>query len=150
MELLHSAVEVALANGGVDSAVGLPIKYHINLINNLEQITPPNLHRLRPGTHSTLRHHGRPLKLKDKGSHTTTPTLMGNAANQPGVSNPNMYQNYPRFNNQNFANQTCANCGMMHLMGTCPVQGRACRVCGRLNHFARSCRSKNRPPPPRN
>ena len=75
---------------------------------------------------------------------------MGNAANQPGVSNPNMYQNYPRFNNQNFANQTCANCGMMHPMGTCPAQGRACRACGRLNHFARNCRSKNRLPPLRN
>ena len=38
---------------------------------------------------------------------------------------------------------TCRNCGgeWPHEKGNCPARGKECRKCGKLNHFARQCRS---------
>ena len=33
-------------------------------------------------------------------------------------------------------------CGYRHSKDKCPVQGQTCKKCGRLNHFAKVCRSK--------
>ncbi len=37
----------------------------------------------------------------------------------------------------------CRNCGgeWPHIRGNCPAKGKECRNCGKLNHFAKSCRS---------
>ena len=39
---------------------------------------------------------------------------------------------------------TCGHCGNAHTQGqlSCPARGAECRACGKLNHFARVCRSK--------
>ena len=36
----------------------------------------------------------------------------------------------------------CTNCGRMHAWGTCPAVGKFCRNCGKRNHFALCCRSR--------
>jgi hypothetical protein len=38
---------------------------------------------------------------------------------------------------------TCRNCGgeWPHEKGNCPARGKECRKCGKINHFARQCRS---------
>ena len=40
----------------------------------------------------------------------------------------------------------CFNCGnnYPHLDGICPAKGKACRLCQKMNHFARCCRSTHR------
>lgn len=39
----------------------------------------------------------------------------------------------------------CRNCGGKYPHdGECPAKGKQCRACGKLNHFARQCRSKSR------
>ena len=42
--------------------------------------------------------------------------------------------------------QTCRNCDgeWPHTKTACPAQGKTCRACGKLNHFAKQCRSKMR------
>ena len=42
--------------------------------------------------------------------------------------------------------QTCRNCGgeWPHTKTACPAQGKTCRACGKLNHFAKQCHSKKR------
>ena len=37
---------------------------------------------------------------------------------------------------------TCNNCGKQHAKRQCPAYGQKCRKCGKLNHFAKYCRSK--------
>ena len=38
----------------------------------------------------------------------------------------------------------CAYCGLQHDRRKCPAYGRACKACGRMNHFASVCRSSKR------
>jgi hypothetical protein len=43
----------------------------------------------------------------------------------------------------------CRNCGNEFKQGhkdVCPAKGKTCRACGKLNHFARVCRSRKNPP----
>ena len=42
----------------------------------------------------------------------------------------------------------CRQCGLSwpHTKGPCPAKGKSCRKCGKLNHFAKMCFSKSRPP----
>ena len=37
---------------------------------------------------------------------------------------------------------TCNNCGKQHAKRQCPAYDQKCRKCGKLNHFAKYCRSK--------
>ena len=37
---------------------------------------------------------------------------------------------------------TCNNCEKQHAKRQCPAYGQKCRKCGKLNHFAKYCRSK--------
>ena len=39
--------------------------------------------------------------------------------------------------------QQCSYCGSTHRRGQCPAYGQSCNKCGRLNHFAAVCRSRN-------
>ena len=41
-------------------------------------------------------------------------------------------------------NKGCGNCGRSHDPGNCVARGKTCNECGRLNHFAVVCRSKQR------
>ena len=36
----------------------------------------------------------------------------------------------------------CRNCGFVHRSSTCPAHGKTCSKCGKQNHFAKVCRSK--------
>ena len=38
----------------------------------------------------------------------------------------------------------CNNCGSQHPRKQCPAYGKRCRQCGKLNHFAKHCRSPRR------
>ncbi|XP_064458840.1 uncharacterized protein K02A2.6-like [Ornithodoros turicata] len=38
--------------------------------------------------------------------------------------------------------RTCSKCGYTHDKDACPAQGKECKSCGKLNHFASVCRSK--------
>ena len=41
--------------------------------------------------------------------------------------------------------RACANCGLSHKPRECPAFGHSCRTCGKLNHWAKMCRSKGNP-----
>ena len=47
---------------------------------------------------------------------------------------------------QNNANtgKSCAYCGQKHERGNCPVFGKQCHQCGKLNHFKSVCRQQSR------
>ena len=40
--------------------------------------------------------------------------------------------------------KNCGNCGGQHAHKPCPAHGKACRNCGKLNHFASCCRSRKK------
>ena len=46
----------------------------------------------------------------------------------------------------NQSQRKCFNCGnnYPHINGRCPAQGKTCRLCQKMNHFARCCRSMRR------
>lgn len=44
--------------------------------------------------------------------------------------------------------KTCANCGYEHADRPCPAKDKACKHCGKLNHFVSVCRSKLAGKPP--
>ena len=48
-------------------------------------------------------------------------------------------------------NKKCGNCGRQHEKGACPAKGARCNSCGKMNHWAKVCRSNKTPPkaPPR-
>ena len=41
--------------------------------------------------------------------------------------------------------RTCRNCGSTHKPKQCPAYGRKCNACGKLNHYAKMCRSGKKP-----
>ncbi|KAJ8047536.1 hypothetical protein HOLleu_06562 [Holothuria leucospilota] len=58
------------------------------------------------------------------------------AKNQPPANKVN--------NNERKSNNKCHNCGGAYPhKGPCPAKGKVCHKCGKLNHFAKYCRSKD-------
>ncbi|XP_021347384.1 uncharacterized protein K02A2.6-like [Mizuhopecten yessoensis] len=39
---------------------------------------------------------------------------------------------------------TCSYCAMVHRGNLCPARGQTCRLCGKRNHFAKACKSKQK------
>jgi hypothetical protein len=54
---------------------------------------------------------------------------------------------FPRFRGFPSPSSTCGHCGhaYAHPQGqsSCPARGSQCRLCGKMNHFVRCCRSIN-------
>lgn len=49
-----------------------------------------------------------------------------------------------KFFNSATQQPACNYCGAVHNRNSCPAYGKNCAICGKLNHFARVCRSRNK------
>ena len=47
-----------------------------------------------------------------------------------------------KFSRQKFMRKDCSRCGYQHDKEKCPAQGKRCKKCQKLNHFAKVCQSK--------
>jgi hypothetical protein len=58
-----------------------------------------------------------------------------------GEARPYPQQRYGERSNPHSPAGGCSQCGLRHAEGNCRANGAECRRCGKLNHFARVCRS---------
>ena len=91
---------------------------------------------------------GRAQELSDK--HAAGMETTGAQKEFPvrAVQKKNFKSQSSKTKNDKYENKTCHNCGgkFPHEGGqsNCPAKGKTCKECGKLNHFQRCCRSRNK------
>jgi len=102
---------------------------------------------------SSTQRSDRHVRFDDRRRTYDRPTSSYNRAPQPGPRRATSGSR-PQFGQQGASYRrpaappqgllTCTNCGRAHQPGHCPASGKLCRSCGKRNHFAVCCRSRQR------
>ncbi|XP_020555459.2 uncharacterized protein K02A2.6-like [Oryzias latipes] len=86
--------------------------------------------------------YGRALELSEMqatGMETKTEAVVNKVSSKTSATNASK----SKWSAKQQSNNRCRNCGGNYPhTGECPAKSKQCRACGKLNHFARQCRSK--------
>lgn len=97
--------------------------------------------------HNEYQHRRRDYRQPHRGRAQTPYRGNGRSPSRPREASPRRYGSPGRSPSR--GRNPCGFCGNSHDFGKCQAYGKECKNCGRLNHFARMCRSRARQQSPR-